>query len=411
MAFDIPVIEVEYREANCNACGLNKNSRLPLYGKGEKRILLLFDAQEPIQQTLKTYAVGDRFEYVRKLLYQYGIMLERDCWCGSTVQCYSPCTKEVQATHCLPNLTSMLDGIKPELVICFGEFTAKVLLANIIKDGVYLDRVHGLWHNSRRFHCNMMFTYLPTPSAYAREPMQDFIIRRDIQLALISYKFGYVEWKDEAQCVRPVNSREAVLLLQDAISSKVKLHHVIDYETNCLRPYNTDSRLVSCAIADSEDNSYSFLVDDATYPVLCDYMQTQHIFKAAHNTYFERVWSRAKLGAWPVNLKTDTMLLEHVLDNRDVKFLSIKFLAPMLIGCKVWNEHIEGYLKADEAEKVKNGTYALNNIHKIPLRQLLIYNAMDSLVEMRVMKLLLKFLRVYYETFPNEETIQELDIG
>jgi hypothetical protein len=112
-----------------------------------------------------------------------------------------------------------------------------------------------------------------------------------------------------------------------------------------------------------------------------------------------------KLGVTPYKLVHDTMLMAHTLDNRDRTWLSIKFLAPMLTGCAVWNNHIEPYFKTD---KEKYGEYGINRIHEIPLRDLLKYNALDSLLELRTFKILMQYMKDFYNTFPNDESIVAL---
>ena len=93
-------------------------------------------------------------------------------------------------------------------------------------------------------------------------------------------------------------------------------------------------------------------------------------------------------------LIADTMLLFHAMDNRKYKVRTIKFLGPMLTGCQIWNERIEGYFESDT-----EGSYGINKIRQIPQRQLLIYNAMDSLIEFRVFNVLMEQLKDYEKTF------------
>lgn len=398
---DLPHIVPEYENSNCSACRLNCGSRLQLAGHGYKKILIVFDAQDAIQQTTKTYFCGSRYTYVRDLLYKYGITTD-DIWMTSTIQCYSEYKEEKHAIHCKPNLIKTIKRLKPVLVIGFGEFTAKMLLSYIIEDGIFLDRVHGWVHPNRELGCNMMFTYTPHPGSAKYKTIEEFIIERDVHMAIKSLAKPPDTYTLENKCVRLLEPKEAAMWLRDRINDKTERFSALDYETNCLKPYNPAAKLYSCAVCEDFDNSYAFKMDDTTYPLMREYWATKHIRKIAHNSAFERMWTMVKLKVMPRRLIADTMLLAHVLDNRDVKWLSIKFIGPMLTGCSVWNGHIESYLEPSKQDKKLYGEYALNRVASIPIRQLLTYNAIDSLVEFRTFFKLYEMLKNFYGTFPIE---------
>lgn len=402
---DLPHIVPEYANANCSACRLNCNSRLQIAGKGKRRILVLFDTQDAIQQTTKTYFCGARYTYVRNILYKYGITTD-DFWVTSTIQCYTDSPEEASAVHCKPNLIRAIKQLKPLLIIGFGELTAKSLLSYIIEDGVYLDRVHGLLHVNRELGCNVMCTYTPHPSSYKGNSIEDFLIQRDIHIAVKSLSVPARTWKEESACVRILSEKQAREELLIRINDKTERVSALDYETNALKPYNKNSKIVSCAVSENTDDSFAFELTDGIAPLLREYWQTEHITKIAHNSAFERTWTIVKLGVVPAKLTIDTMLLAHAMDNRD-KWLSIKFLAPMLTGCPIWNNHIESYLHPTKQDEQLYGEYAINRISSIPVRQLLMYNGIDSLVELRVFYILRDMLKNYYSTFPTEETITQ----
>lgn len=401
----LPQVVPEYAQSNCTACRLNCKSKIQLAGKGKKRILVLTDKQDAIQQATKTYMRGDHYTYIRDVLYQYGLSTD-DYWMTSTIQCYSEKPTEHHALHCKPNIIKLIKTLKPVLVIGFGQFTASVLLSDSIVDGkgINIERVHGFLHPDRKLNCNMMFTYAPHPSAYSKDSVEDKLIRRDVHVAVQSLKKPCMEFKDESQCVRVLSPKEAVSELEKCIKNDTERYSALDYETNCLKPYNSNSKLVSCAISEDWNDSFAFLIDDLTAPLLRQYWRTKHITKIAHNTAFERTWTMIKLGVTPYRLIHDSMLLAHGLDNRP-DILSIKFLAPMLTGCALWNKHIEPYFETD---KKKYGEYGLNRISEIPVRQLLTYNGYDALLELRVFMLLMDYIKDYYGTFPTEESIEEI---
>lgn len=393
------MLKASYAVENCPSCGLHRNSRLQLFGQGKKRILILFDKQESIQQVSHTYGVGDKYEFIKDVLGTYHIYPDEDCWITSIVQCYG----NVELHHaecCYPYIVKVIKKLQPELIIAFGEFAPKVILKPLLGN-VSVDQVHGFVHTNRDLHCRIMFTYAPHSNIKGKrsDNVDDLIIKRDIHNAINALEMPFPEWKDETGCIHILNDKAAVEWLETAINDKRKRYMAFDYETNCLRPYNADAKLLCVSIADSVDNSVSFMLNDNTIPSFIDWLKTDHIAKIAHNTAFERQWSAVKLRTQPHQLICDTMLLAHSLDNREIKWLSIKFLSPLLTGSAVWNDAVEQYihpLKQDEAE---HGSYAINRLHEVPQRQLLLYCGIDSLVEYRVAILLNKLMNTFYEGF------------
>lgn len=400
---------VTYSTPNCSACMLCRDSRLQLYGNGGKKILILIDAQDASQQSLKSYGAGDKMRIIDGIFREYGIYIDQDCWVSSVIQCFTMYPKDTNAECCKPLTDQLIEKLKPELIISFGELSSKTLLAGHISGGTHLDRVHGLLHNSRKYNCNIMFTYMPHKPTYSNT-VDDLIVRRDIHRAIMSLHRQRRIWKPEKDCVRILSEAEAIDQLRECIENPVKRFAALDYETNSLRPFNERAKLLSVAISESKDDSFAFMITDKVVPYLQEYWRTGQIMKIAHNSAFERMWTAVKLRVLPRLLSIDTMLLMHVLDNRESKFLSIKFLAPMLLGSSAWDGIVSRYIDASREEKIKYGSYAINDMEKAPVRTMLTYNAIDSLVEYRVFIELKQMLDTYFLTFPDVETIDQFSV-
>lgn len=394
MKFALPQTQIKQLVPNCEACGLNKASRIPIYGLGGKGLLIVFASQDSLQQQVKSYGIGNSFEFVRRALQELGIDATHDCWTTSLIQCYSekPYTNE-QGMYCLANLQNALDTLKPKVVLFFGEACPRAVLKDHIK-GIYLDMVRGIVYNSRLFKCQMVFTLSPFAPYSQTEQALVKTVHRDIAIAAQCLNRPYKQWKDESQCIELLNPRNAALWLEREAAHTETRWQAFDYETNSLRPYNYNAEIVSCAIADSADHAVAFMMNDMVVSPFNRWLKSRYIKKIAHNTAFERAWSIVKQGVEPEMLIADTMLLFHAMDNRKDPVRSIKFLGPMLVGCSIWNEHIEPYLKADG-----DSSYAINTIRRAPQRELLTYNAMDSLIEFRVFEVLMQQLKDYKETF------------
>ena len=388
---------------------LCRDSRLQLYGNGGKKILILIDAQDASQQSLKSYGAGDKMRIIDGIFREYGIYIDQDCWVSSVIQCFTMYPKDTNAECCKPLTDQLIEKLKPELIISFGELSSKTLLAGHISGGTHLDRVHGLLHNSRKYNCNIMFTYMPHKPTYSNT-VDDLIVRRDIHRAIMSLHRQRRIWKPEKDCVRILSEAEAIDQLRECIENPVKRFAALDYETNSLRPFNERAKLLSVAISESKDDSFAFMITDKVVPYLQEYWRTGQIMKIAHNSAFERMWTAVKLRVLPRLLSIDTMLLMHVLDNRESKFLSIKFLAPMLLGSSAWDGIVSRYIDASREEKIKYGSYAINDMEKAPVRTMLTYNAIDSLVEYRVFIELKQMLDTYLLTFPDVETIDQFSV-
>jgi len=70
------------------------------------------------------------------------------------------------------------------------------------------------------------------------------------------------------------------------------------------------------------------------------------------------------------------MVAAHVLDNRK-EICSLKFQAFVRLGQPDWDSHLKKFMQVD-------GSNEKNRIKEIPLRSLLLYNGMDSLLEYKM---------------------------
>ena len=86
----------------------------------------------------------------------------------------------------------------------------------------------------------------------------------------------------------------------------------------------------------------------------------------------------AKVGCRVRGWHWDTMLTAHILDNRR-GICSVKFQAFVRLGIPTWDDAISKFLYSKHAN-------LMNNISKAPLRDLLLYNGLDSLLEYKVMQ-------------------------
>lgn len=158
-----------------------------------------------------------------------------------------------------------------------------------------------------------------------------------------------------------------------------------DYETTGIKPHAKGQKIVSCAIADSEDHAWAFVLPRSKkelYP-LRKWLHNRRISKIAHNAKFEDIWSKVFLKVTVNGWEWDSMLAAHVLDNR-TGITSLDFQTYANFGVADYSSEIKPYLKGvgdsdnainrvDELLKTKSGTESL-----------LTYNGLDVIYEYRL---------------------------
>jgi hypothetical protein len=159
-----------------------------------------------------------------------------------------------------------------------------------------------------------------------------------------------------------------------------------DYETTGRKSQAEGHRIVSCAVADSEDHAFVFLMPNtrAGRQPFVDLLADPKISKVGQNISFEETWSVVRLKQSVENWEWDTMLASHTLDNRD-GVTGLKFQTYVQFGVVDYSSEIDPYLKP--ADK-KNGN-AINRIFdllKLPGGEdkLLLYNGLDVIYTYRL---------------------------
>lgn len=151
----------------------------------------------------------------------------------------------------------------------------------------------------------------------------------------------------------------------------------VDYETTGLKPHATGHKIACLSFCWDGRTSYAFKLDSEKAKQLAvDIMSSPHR-KIAANMKFEEAWTRRILGVSVNNWYWDTMLMAHILDNRD-SISGVKFQSFVRFGLCDYNSHVKAAL---ESAKDSNG---INDVMSISNHDLLKYCAMDSLVEYRI---------------------------
>jgi len=390
----------------CGLCGLNKTCKAPHMkptGRGKRKILIVGEAPGKTEDEYinpETGRKGKQFigksgYYLRDTLEEYGLNMERDCWVTNALICRPPDnklpTKEKQRKDiiqaCRPNLIKTIKKYKPKIIILLGGVACKSLIPYIWKDNIGKVGRWGSWQiPSQVLNAWVCPTFHPSYLLRSPGPGVELKFEQDIQSAAKLKNRPWKQipnWQNDIECIyQPSKAAKAIRELQRQAEKK-KLPIAADYEATCLKPEYEGAEIVSCSLSiGSWTIAYPWAgaVIEAT-----SNMWQSGAKKIASNLKFEDRWTHFFLKHKIRNWYLDTMIAAHVLDNRE-GITSVKFQSFVLCGVKSYDDHIENYRNS---KNKKN----LNRIKELDLKDLLIYNGMDSKVEWEVGKRQIKLLK------------------
>lgn len=369
--------------SHCGLCGLYKHCqspKMPATGEGRKKILVLAEAPGAEEDRRNIQLIGKAGKRLRRSLRKLKISLDRDCWKTNSIICRREENKtpeDYMIEACRPNLIKTIKKYNPNLILLLGGVALKSLLPVVWdKDVGAAGRWGGYCIPCQELNVWIVATYHPSFLLRKHDVVLDKIFQRHLRLMLGKYKNKpwqqHPNYEDHIEIImRP--SRAAKF-----IKNMIKKGGVVafDYEANCLKPEWEKSEIITCSVCwnGKKTIAYPFTAEaiEAT-DLLLKSSSTQ---KIASNLKFEDRWSRAKFGHPVRNWYWDTMLAAHVLNNTP-DTTSIKFQGFVRLGMKPWDTHIEPYLKSG-----KSSPY--NRIKELDMKDLLLYNGLDSFIEYKV---------------------------
>ena len=375
------------RRHECNVCPLNSveniHPKMLPTGSDNPTILILGEAPEDEQG--KQF-VGKAGKLLRQRIpEQWPPKIRWD----NAVACRPPGNRTpetVEYTCCRPRKERDIAKTKPKAIFGFG---AIPLYQIVNPDSKY--RSISLWRG-RRLPVNVgghVCWYFPMhhPSYISRlrrfEPKdlnsygsdEEFAFACDIKNALAvvdSLPEPIIHTVEDAQAnIEIVDNINRVADLLDLAGNDPTCG--IDLETTCLRPYETDAKILSMSCS-SKSTTFSFAVDHpgATWTKLerrqLDVLIKRFLYetkcrKIVHHLPFEMEWLGYRFGTrcFYASRWEDTMAQAFILDSRRGA-LSLDFLCLQYFGLN---------LKAISGLDRKN-------LEKVPVDQVLKYNAIDS---------------------------------
>lgn len=371
--------------AKCGMCGLYKHCHSPkmaTYGEGRKGILLVGEAPGKEEDEQNRSFVGESGRLLKKQLQQVDVSIDRDCWRTNAVICRpeknrTPTDKEVG--YCRPNLLKTIDQLKPITIVLLGGTAVRSLIGYLWKESTdSIGRWVGWRIPSQSLNAWVCPTFHPA-----------YVLRtRDKRGQSMPGKMLYDHLKAAASLTsRPWEEvpdyRSEVSVVYDAKDAAKQVRGMLkrsrpiafDYETNMLKPDSSNAEVVSCSVSQATGRTIAFPWHGEAIDAMAELLGSR-IPKIASNIKFEHRWTLRALGLHVQGWAWDTMLAAHVLDNRP-GITGLKFQSFVLLGFGSYDDEIANFLYADNANKE-------NRIRKAPLDELLLYNGLDSLLEVKV---------------------------
>lgn len=342
--FDEAELNVKRRErppaykpapSGCGACGLDKAVRSPRmqpYGEAQLHIAVVGEAPGADEDAQGRQFVGRAGRFLFHSLNKVGVDLDRDCLLMNAVNCRPtdpsgsnrPPT-EAELAACRPRLHAQLDAARPDLILAFGT----PAIAAVLADAPFAPTatvMHGRIVPSRRFSCWVACGF--HPSWYVREEGR-YDGRMDEMLAAAVRRLA------DDPIIPPLLDPDAYEIVEDLGELERLLTRLgdgtnevaLDFEATGLDPWAKGFKLLSLAVTDTPDRGWCVPLfhphavwggkDAAMWDLVKWFLQDSPCPKIIQNWQYEELALRAATGGPGVrNVVCDTMVREHVLDNR-----------------------------------------------------------------------------------------------
>lgn len=388
----------------CEVCGLYKKCKSPKMrytGEGKKKILIIGEAQgkdedenwEELGYDEPTQFIGKAGKLLRRKTKPHDIDIDRDCWKTNALICRPPGNKKPtkkQLKCCKKNLTRTIEKLKPEFIW---------LLGGSAVESFYMDRFSNLGITRWRRLCipdktsGAWVIPLFHPSYLLRNEHDknlDATFDRDLEWAVKQLERKPPIFEDfESQVTLLYEAQDIIEFLQAILKEKPLI--AFDYETSALKPYLSHVWVDRHKIWTVSINGTAFPYDypqDSKYitwskgahrkikKLLQRILLNPKIKKVAHNLKFEDMWSKEILKVNPTGWEACTMNDAHIIDDRPY-FTGLKFQAYINYGIEGYEKEVKSYLRN------KPGT-PFNRLDEMSLDKLLMYNALDSLLTLKL---------------------------
>jgi uracil-DNA glycosylase len=364
------------RSPQCGACGLSRTCKSPKMkyaGEGRHKIMIIGQAPGENEDRRGEPFVGKAGQRLQRELKRCGVNLNRDCWKTNAVRCHikdnvAPDSKTIG--YCRPALFQEIETLKPHHILLFGKEAAESVMGHLWGSEsltTWMDWVIPY----QKYNCWISVHYHPSYLERSHDDLLDLIFHRGLKKAFEQRARPWPQIPDyESEVDIIYKDTDALLATRDMAGSLF----AFDYETNCLKPEYKGAEIVSCAMSNGT-KTFAFPWSARTAESISTLLKST-AGKIASNMKFEERWTRHFLGHRVRNWDWDTMLAAHLLNNRE-GVTGLKFQTFVLLGLPPYNKHVEPYLKSAKGNPI-------NRIRELPLKDLLLYNGLDALLEYKI---------------------------
>lgn len=388
------------KEVNCASCGLHnscKNPKMEYSGKGNLKILIVGEYPTSHEDIKGTHFTGDSGDLLKDILKDADIDLHNDCWKTNAVICKpkKDTPSNLQIMACRKFLKETIKELQPKVIIALGKIAMDGLVGDKLSgrvSGISMIDWNGEVIPDQYYKCFIIPTWHPI---YVIKNSKGNILNKVlIQQMLYSFKkakikstseFPIYEFEKNVTIVESKN--EAIEIIKEYMNKK---QFAFDYETTGKKPYKEGHEIYTASISDGK-TAYSFhFFNDEEFRTTWKELMLSSSIKINHNKKFEQLWTKTRAGFnntkgyWPKNINIDTMLNAHSLNNN--KKVNLKFSVYCNFGIIGYDSEIEHYLTSSSQDEDLYGANAFNKIKQAPLKKLLLYNGMDSILTYNLYK-------------------------
>jgi len=368
--------------ARCGLCGRYKNCKspkMPPTGKGKMKILFVAEAPGEEEDKKNIQLIGRSGQLLRRYLKKMGVDLDKDCWKTNVVICYkkgNPTPDSDVINACRPNLMKTIKQYQPNVIVLLGKIAIKSLISVLWKeDEGTVSKWAGYIIPCHEPNAWIVPTYHPAYLLRKNDKLLNKFFERHLRMAVKKSKSKpwktVPNYKDQIDII--INPQQAAREIIKMVNRGGPV--AFDYEANCLKPEGEGTELVTCSICWMGLKTIAFPWQGEAVEETRNLIQST-MPKIASNIKFEDRWTRYWLDTPVRNWWWDTMIAAHVLDNTP-KVTGLKFQSFVRLGAESYDEQIAPFLKSTKASK-------FNRIHEIDLKDLLLYNGLDSLLAYKV---------------------------
>lgn len=377
-------------DKNCNVCLAYKSSQcnspklLPVKGKRGKYIIIEsgVSAAEDEKGELFSGSMGRR---VRQIIKQSDIDIE-DVIFTSAVRCRGNNTQQ-EIQLCGETVRDLIETHQPDSVVCLGENALRAVFPNATKGAFTTQRVRGsrIPYNTK---AGKTVTCIATYSQICVNSLDEDNQRMwEEDIGSMVYRLAQRTYEEPTIIVCKDVTQLRVF------SKKLKEADTVawDFETTSLKPYRKDgktSELFSAAFAFTDNtvyvlpllNYYPTNIQKAVMEVLHEWFYNWDTAqkRIAHNTKFDLLWGLYKTAKQEVTADKITNLFtgQRLVSYEDTSLLCwMNDERPGMSGLKVsaWR-----YLGVDD------WSVDVKDVRKLPLQDVLNYNAKDAVYTLRL---------------------------